>query len=69
MLMLSPSQAKNYFSKLESHHHNDGCGCCYNSTDYVIDKNRILCKISGENKGNYYNNVSVIAKIKKGVRK
>lgn len=66
MLVLSKSQAKNYFKKLQPHSSNDGCGCCHSSTHYVIKGNRILCISHGEYQGNRYFNVSIVAKIKKG---
>ena len=65
MLILSQSQAKNYFSKLQPSNSNEGCGCCSSSTDYKIKGNRILSISSGEQAGNRYFNVSIIAKIKR----
>jgi hypothetical protein len=65
MLILSQSQAKNYFKKLQSSYHNEGCGCCSSQKNYEIKGNRILNILSGESQGHRYYNVSIIAKIKK----
>lgn len=65
MLILSQSQAKNYFKKLQSSYHNEGCGCCWSQYDYEIKGNRILHISSGESKGHRYYYVSVKAVIKK----
>ena len=65
MLILSKSQAKNYFKKLTPSFHCEGCGCCSNQEDYKIKGNRILNISSGESQGHRYYNVSIIAKIKK----
>jgi len=65
MLVLSQSQAKNYFKKLQSSYHNEGCGCCHSSTDYIINNRRIIQINSGENVGNHYYIFHVIAVIKK----
>lgn len=69
MLILSQSQAKNYFSKLHNHQNNEGCGCCFSNITHKIDKKKILRLSYGEHQGHSYFNVKVIAKIKnKGVR-
>jgi hypothetical protein len=65
MLILSPSQAKNYFKKLQPSQYSEGCGCCHSESTYEIKSNRILYISSGESAGHRYFNVSVIAKIKK----
>jgi len=65
MLMLSQSQAKNYFKKLHSSYNHEGCGCCSCMQEYEIKGNKILSISSGESAGHRYFNVSVIAKIKK----
>tara|TARA_R110000868_G_scaffold268789_1_gene527981 strand:+ start:51 stop:260 length:210 start_codon:yes stop_codon:yes gene_type:complete len=65
MLILSQSQAKNYFKKLLPTYHSEGCGCCNSSTDYEIKGSRILYISSGEYQGTRFFNVSVLAKIKK----
>ena len=65
MLILSKSQSKNYFKKLQSSHYNEGCGCCFSSTHYEIKDNKILRLSSGEHIGYRFLNVSVVAKIKK----
>ena len=65
MLMLSKSQARNYFKKLHSSSDDEGCGCCSSRQDYEIKGNRILCISDGENQGYRYFKVTVIAKIKK----
>lgn len=65
MLILSQSQAKNYFSKLQPSNSNEGCGCCSSSNNYEIKGNRILYISQGEAQGNRYFNVSIIAKIKR----
>lgn len=66
MLVLSQSQAKNYFKKLQPSYHNEGCGCCWSQDDYEIKGNRILHISSGEHIGYRYFKVSIRAKIKKG---
>lgn len=63
--MLSPSQAKNYFSKLRPYYNNEGCGCCYSTTEYEIKGRRILQISYGENMGRYYHRITVIAKLRK----
>jgi len=65
MLILSQSQAKNYFKKLHSYSSREGCGCCSSYIDYVIKNNRILCLSLHEYAGNRTFKVSIIAKIKK----
>lgn len=65
MLILTQSQAKNYFNKLHNCSHNEGCGCCYSTQEYVIENRRILKHNYGEHQGTIYHNVTVIAKIKK----
>ena len=65
MLILSQSQSKNYFKKLHSYSYTEGCGCCSNSVTYQIKDNRILSISSGEHQGQYYFNVTIVAKIKK----
>jgi len=65
MLMLSQSQAKNYFKKLQPSFHKEGCGCCHTESNYEIKDNKILSISSGASAGHRYFNVSVIAKIKK----
>lgn len=65
MLVLSNSQAKNYYKKLRPNYYNEGCGCCSRQVTYVIKDKRILAISSGENAGYRYFNVSVIAIIKK----
>lgn len=65
MLILSQSQAKNYFKKLIPNSNNDDCGCCNNATNYEIKGNRILNIYSGESKGYRFFKVTVIAKIKR----
>lgn len=65
MLMLSKSQARNYFKKLHSSSDDEGCGCCSSRQDYEIKGNRILSILSGENQGYRYFKVTVRAKIKK----
>jgi len=65
MLILSQSQAKNYFNKLQPSQYYEGCGCCHSESTYEIKGNRILYISSGESAGHRYFNVSVIAKIKK----
>lgn len=67
MLILSLSQSKNYFKKLQSSSHSEGCGCCHSTTNYRVDGNKILQEHYGENQGYIFFNVTVIAKIK-GVR-
>ena len=65
MLVLSQSQAKNYLTKLYSSYHNEGCGCCYSSTNYIINNRRIIQISSGASIGNHYSIYKVIAVIKK----
>jgi hypothetical protein len=65
MLILSQSQAKNYLTKLHPFSNNEGCGCCHNSTYYIINNRRIIQISSGENVGNHYTIYNVIAIIKK----
>ena len=65
MLILSQSQAKNYFSKFSGHSNNEGCGCCHSTTSYEINNRRILRNNYGESQGYSFYNVTVIAKIKK----
>jgi hypothetical protein len=65
MLILSKSQARNYFKKLYSSSNDEGCGCCSSRQDYEIKGNRILSISQGENQGYRYFKVSVRAKIRK----
>ena len=65
MLILSPSQAKNYFKKLQDSFRDEGCGCCHSSITHEIKGNRILNISSGEHQGGRYFEVYVIAKIKR----
>lgn len=65
MLILSESQARNYFKKLIPDYHNEDCGCCTHSTRYEIKNKRILEISYGTDKGYSYFNVTVIAIIKK----
>ena len=65
MLILSKSQAKNYFKKLKPYSYDEGCGCCYQCIHYSIKDNRILRSSEGKYQGNSYYNVTIVAKIKK----
>jgi hypothetical protein len=69
MLVLSRSQAKNYFKKLIPSFHNEGCDCCSSRTDYEIKGNRILCISSGEHMGSRHFSVKILAKVKQKVEK
>lgn len=68
MLMLSQSQAKNYFKKLKSSSYDEECGCCNYTINYQIKGNRILQYMSGLQHGSSYCQITILAKIKK-VRK
>jgi hypothetical protein len=65
MLILSKSQAKNYYKKLKPSYYSEGCGCCNGHITYEIRNNRILCISSGEHQGTSYLDVTVKAKIRK----
>lgn len=65
MLILTKSQAKNYFNKLNSYSNHEGCGCCHSTTSYEINNRRILKNNYGEHQGYSFYDVTVIAKIKK----
>jgi len=65
MLILTESQAKNYYNKLHSFCNIEGCGCCSSNIHYEIKNRRILQISSGYRQGYSYFNVTVIAKIKK----
>lgn len=65
MLVLSQSQAKNYFKKLQPYSSRESCGCCSSDITYVIKGNRILSLALNEYAGYRNFAVSVIAKIKK----
>jgi len=59
------AQAQQYVKRQKSHYHNEGCGCCHNSSCVAINKDRVLSYYSGEHRGAAFCQVYIIGKIKK----
>jgi hypothetical protein len=60
------SQAKNFVKRQKSYYHNEGCGCCHNSTYTKIDeKLNVISVYSGEHQGSGFCQVQVLGRIKK----
>ena len=59
------SQASNYIKRQRSHYHSDGCGCCWNSTSYSINNDKVIQIDSGESMGYFYIDIHVLGRVKK----
>ena len=59
------SQASNYIKRQRSHYHSDGCGCCWSSTNYSINNNKVMQIDSGESMGDFYIETHVLGRVKK----
>lgn len=58
------NQAKNYIKRHRPRYFSDGCGCCWATSHYEIQDNKVLYRNYGESRGNRYYTVWVIGKIK-----
>jgi hypothetical protein len=59
------SQASNYIKRQRSHYYSEGCGCCWSSTNYSINNNKVMQIDSGENMGYFYIETHVLGRVKK----
>lgn len=59
------SQAQNFVKRQKAYQHQEGCGCCYFTHNYFIDKNKVMELDVRSYQGHVTTTITVIGRIKK----